>query len=201
MLKIIAAVVVALAEVAAPGNLYRANAAHIHIITTDNDSLVQPAVDKTAWRIYRDRNSEIEFLYPSNRRVIAGCHYSKNCIALVGKAAGPDDYIVAFEIFNGALDTVAVDQAVFQREGDHWIAKGRNANHPIEPISGSGWQGLKSIVDCGISDWVGPYIGAGECLWVVVSDGKRSIVADTQGTAPIDQDTMRSIMSLRFTAR
>ena len=201
MLKMIAAAVVALAEVAAPGHLYRANAADIHIITTDNDSLVQSAVEKTAWRIYRDRNSEIEFLYPSNRRVIAGCHYRKDCIALVGKTARRDDYIVAFEIFNGALDTVAVDQAVFQREGDHWIAKGRNANHPVEPISGSGWQGLKSIVDCGISDRVGPYIGAGECLWVVVSDGKRSIVADTQGTAPIDQDTMRSIMSLRFTAR
>jgi hypothetical protein len=201
MLKIIAAAVVALAEVAAPAHLYRANAADIHIITTDNDSLVQSAVDKTAWRIYRDRNSEIEFLYPSNRRVIAGCHYRKNCIALVGKTAGPDDYMVAFEIFDGALDTVAVEQAVFQREGDHWIAKGRNANHSVEPISGSGWQGLKSIVDCGISDRVGPYIGAGECLWVVVSDGKRSIVADTQGTAPIDQDTMRSIVSLRFTAR
>jgi hypothetical protein len=201
MLKIIAAAVLALTEVPAPGHLHRANAADIHIITTDNDSLVQFAVDKTAWRIYRDRNSEIEFLYPSNRKVIAGCHYRKNCIALVGKAAGPGDYIVAFEVFDGALDTVAVDQAVFQREGDHWIAKGRNANHSVEPISGSGWQGLRSIVDCGISDRVGPYIGAGECLWVVVSDGKRSIVADTQGTAPIDQDTMRSIMSLRFTAR
>jgi hypothetical protein len=201
MRKIIAAAFFAMAEVAAADHLYRVNAADFRIGTRDNDSLVQLADNKTEWRIYRDPNSEIELLYPSNRRVITGCHYRKTCIALVGKTAGPDDYLVAFEIFDGALDTVAVDQAVFQREGDHWIAKGRNANHPVEPISGSGWQGLKSIVDCGVSDRVGPYRGAGECLWVVVSDGKRSIVADTQGTTPIDQDTMRSILSLRFRAR
>jgi hypothetical protein len=196
--KIFPAAVIAFVGVEGPGP---SHATDIRSITIDNAGFVQSAADRTKWKLYLNSNAGIEFVYPSTRKVIVGCHYKKNCIALVGKTTRPADYVVAFEIFNGALDAVAVDQAVFQRVGDDWIAKGRNANHPVEPISGSGWRGLKSIVDCGISDNSGSHPGAGECLWVVMSDGKRSIVVDTQGTAPIDQDTMRSILSLRFRAR
>ena len=167
--------------------------------TADDNGLVHlAAVDKTEWKIYRDPNLEIEFLYPNNRYVTHGCHFSKKCAALVATTAPPDDYLVAFEVFDGALDSVAVDHAVFQKEGDYWIAKGRTGKHSVETLWGSGWQGLKSVVDCGVSDSNGFHAGAGECLWVVVSNGKRSIVADTRGTVPIDPDTMRSILSLRF---
>ena len=131
-------------------------------------------------------------------RIVGGCLDEKNCVAMVGKTAGAADYLLAFEVFDGSLETVAVDQAVFQKEGDHWVAKGRNATHPAETISGPGWRGLKAIVDCGVSDSAGFHGGAGECLWVVMSDGKRSVVADTQGTAPINQELLRSIESLRF---
>ncbi len=160
--------------------------------------IVQPAAQTTQWKVYHDPKFGIEFSYPNNMRIVGGCLGEKNCVAMVGKAARPDDYLLAFEVFDGALETVAVDQAVFQKEGDHWIAKGRNATHPAEPISGPGWRGLKAVVDCGISDSGGFHGGAGECLWVVMSDGKHSVVADTQGTAPINQDLLRSIETLRF---
>jgi hypothetical protein len=53
-------------------------------------------------------------------------------------------------------------------------------------------------VDCGISDSSGFHAGAGDCLWVVMSNGERSVVADTPGTTAIDQNTMRSVLSIRF---
>ncbi len=198
--KIFAAVTILIASVAAGGRLQCLNAADARTDTAHDNGLAQLAADKTEWKTFRDPNLRIEFSYPNNRKVTMGCHFSNNCVALIAKFMRPGDYLVAFEVFDGALDAVAVEQAVFQKEGDHWIAKGRNAKHPVEPLSGSGWQGLKSVVDCGISDSTGSHAGAGECLWVVASDGKRSIVAETQGTVPIDQDTMRSILSLRFSA-
>jgi hypothetical protein len=199
MTKIISAAIIAVSGVVSDGFLHCLAEADVPSNTADDNGLVQlAAVDKTEWKIYRDLNLGIEFLYPNNRHIIHGCHLSKKCLALVATTARPDDYLVAFEVFDGALDTVAADHAVFQKDGDYWIAKGRTGKHAVETLSGSGWRGLKSVVDCGISDSNGFHAGAGECLWVVVSNGKRSIVADTQGTAPIDPDIMRSILSLRF---
>ena len=155
---------------------------------------------KTQWNVYRSTSLGIQFSYPNDRKVIAGCRASKNCVALVTKNNRQSgDYVVAFEVFDGNLDTVAVNQAVFHQEGDHWFAKGHNGTYPAEPLSGPGWQGLKATVDCGISDG-GVHASAGDCLWVVVSDGKRSLVADTPGALPIDQNTLRAILSARFTS-
>jgi hypothetical protein len=158
------------------------------------------AARKTRWNIFRNARLGIEFFYPDHQRVTIGCRASRDCVALVRKTRQSGDYLVAFEVFEGGLDTVAVDQAVFQKEGDHWVAKGRSGRYPAEPLSGPAWQGLKSTVDCGVSDSSGFHAGAGDCLWVVISNGKRSVVADTPGTVPIDQDIMRSILSIRFRA-
>ena len=117
-LKIFPAAVIAFTAfvgVEGPGPLHRTNAADIRSNTVDNGGFVQ-SDDRTEWKLYRNSNARIEFVYPSTRKVIVGCHYKKNCIALVGKTTRPPDYVVAFEIFNGALDAVAVDQAVFQRD-------------------------------------------------------------------------------------
>jgi hypothetical protein len=199
MAKIIAAAIIAVSGVVSGGLLHSFADADARSNITDDHGLVQlAAADKIEWKIYRDPNLGIEFSYPNNRYVTHGCHFNKKCVALVATTARPDDYLVAFEVFDGVLDTVAADHAVFQKDGADWIAKGRTGKHPVETLSGSGWRGLKSVVDCGISDSNGFHAGAGECLWVVVSNGKRSIVADTQGTAPIDPDIMRSILSLRF---
>jgi hypothetical protein len=35
-------------------------------------------------------------------------------------------------------------------------------------------------------------------MWVVLSNGERSVVVDTQGLVGIDEASMRSIQSVRF---
>jgi hypothetical protein len=154
-------------------------------------------VRKAEWLTFRDRGLGIAFSYPSNRRVVRDCRGKKNCVALVGKGSRSSNYLIAFGLFRGSLETVAVERGIFYKKDDGWIAKRRADTYPAEPIVGPGWQGLKAVVDCGISDSNGYH--AGECLWVALSNGRRSVVADTLGINGIDEDTMRSIQSIRFT--
>jgi hypothetical protein len=199
--KLMAIAVAITPGIAAEPSVHCSKPGDIRLQTAYDGGLAQLAeTERASWSIFRDPKFGIEFSYRNDRKISTGCRGSKNCIALIAKTPIPGNYVVAFELFKGRLETVAVEQAVFQKEGDHWIAKGRSGRYPVEPISGPGWQGLKSVVDCGISDGGGFHAGAGDCLWVVASNGRRSVVADTPGTAPIDQDTMRSILSLRFTA-
>jgi hypothetical protein len=159
------------------------------------------AADAAEWNVFRDPRLGIEFSYPNSRRVATRCHSSNKCVALIDNSAPNGNYLAAFEVFDGPLDIVAVEQAVFQKEGDNWSANGRSAKHPVEALTGPGWRGLKSVVDCGVSDGEGFHAGAGECLWVVISNGKRSVVVDTEGIGGLDPDTMRSIRSVRFRVR
>jgi uncharacterized protein YecT (DUF1311 family) len=171
----------------------------VFLLSANENRLDQLAAAKqTGWKTFRDNRLGIEFSYPSSRKVKVGCRGSKNCIALIGKPMPNSDYIIAFEVFDGGLETVAVEQAVFEKKNPGWIARGRFGEHPAVPLVGSDWQGLKSIVDCGISDSNGFHAGAGECMWVVLSNGKRSVVVDTQGLVGIDEASMRSIQSIRF---
>jgi hypothetical protein len=152
---------------------------------------------KAEWLTFRDRGLGIAFSYPSNRRVVRDCRGKKNCVALVGKGARSSNYLIAFELFRGGLETVAAERGIFYKKDDGWIAKRRRDTYPAEPIVGPGWQGLKAVVDCGFSDSNGYH--AGKCLWVVLSNGRRSVVADTLGNNGIDEDTLRSIQSIQFT--
>jgi hypothetical protein len=152
---------------------------------------------KAEWLTFRDRGLGIAFSYPSNRRVVRDCRGKKNCVALVGKGARSSNYLTAFELFRGSLETVAVERGIFYKKDDGWVAKRRADTYPAEPIVGTGWRGLKALVDCGISDSNGYHTG--DCLWVVLSNGRRSVVADTLGINGIDEDTVRSIQSIRFT--
>jgi hypothetical protein len=102
--------------------------------------------------------------HPSNRKVQVGCRRSKSCIALVGKSTPNSEYLIAFEVFDGHLETIAAEQAVFEKHNNVWIAKGRSGEHAVVPLAGSGWQGLKATVDCGISDRQGFHAGAGDAV-------------------------------------
>jgi uncharacterized protein len=157
------------------------------------------ATPQAAWQTFRDATLGIEFSYPSNRKVQVGCRRSKSCIALIGKPMPNSEYLIAFEVFDGDLEKIAVEQTVFEKHNNVWIAKGRSGEHAVVPLAGHGWQGLTSTVDCGISDRQGFHAGAGECLWVVLSNGRRSVVVDTQGIVGNDEASMRSVQSIRFT--
>ena len=108
------------------------------------------------------------------------------------------EYLIAFEVFDGDLEKIAAEKVVFEKHNNVWIAKGRSGEHAVVPLAGRGWQGLTSTVDCGIADRKGFHAGAGECLWVVLSNGRRSVVVDTQGIVGNDAASMRSIESIRF---
>lgn len=157
------------------------------------------AVPQAAWKTYRSVALGVEFSYPANRVPKVGCHGSRRCVALVGRprAAG-SDYLLALESFDGALERVAVEQAVFRKRPEGWVARGRSGERPATPLDGPGWQGLSAVVDCGVSDAQGFHAGAGECLWAVASNGRVSVVADTQGVAGRDEASMRTVRSLRF---
>jgi uncharacterized protein len=158
------------------------------------------AAKQSDWKTFRDENLGIELSYPSNRKVKVGCRSSNNCIALIGKHMPNSEYLIAFEVFDGDLEKIATEKAVFEKKNKSvWIARGRFGEQPAVPLAGLGWQGLKSTVDCGISDKKGFHAGAGECLWVVLSNGRRSVVADTQGIIGNDEASLRSIQSIRFT--
>lgn len=153
---------------------------------------------QAAWKLFRDPRLGIEFSYPADRTVAAGCRGSRKCVALLGSPMLNSDYLIAFEVFDGGLDTVAAEKAVFEKRESGWVAMGRSGEHPVELLSGPDWRGLKAVVDCGISDLQGFHAGGGECLWVVLSNGRSAVVADTQGLVGIDEASLRSIQSLRF---
>jgi hypothetical protein len=157
-----------------------------------------PAPTQTGWKTFRNATLGIEFSYPPNRRVKAGCRGSQRCVALVGPGMRGSDYLIAFEVFPGSLEKVAVEDAVFVKTDRGWTAKGRSGEYPAMPLTGPRWKGLKATVDCGVSDSRGFHAAAGECLWAVVSDGRRSVVVDSQGLVGNDAASMRSIQSLRF---
>ena len=163
--------------------------------------LAQLAAEKQPdWKTFRDDNLGIEFSFPGNRKVKVGCRGSNNCIALIGKHMLNSEYLIAFEVFDGDLEKIATEKTVFEKKNKSvWIARGRFSEQPAVPFAGLGWQGLKSTVDCGISDKMGFHAGAGECLWVVISNDRRSVVADTQGIIGNDEASLRSIQSIRFT--
>jgi hypothetical protein len=58
--------------------------------------------------------------------------------------------------------------------------------------------GLKATVTCGLDDENGFHAGAGDCLWAVTGDGTHAVVATTRGRIGLDDDTLKSLTSLRF---
>jgi len=151
------------------------------------------------WKSYFDKNIGIQFIYPSNRTV----HIDKNNIEIRGFLMPVGiDYIIHFQIGNGGLEKAVKETGIFEeRKKGEWVAAiGRFENPLAEKISGPGWNGLKTTVICGISDKeTGFHAAAGECLWALLSDGKQYLLADTQGILGLDEKTMKTLMSIKFT--
>jgi hypothetical protein len=158
------------------------------------------AAGESGWHKFRSATLGFGFAYPPGWTIKSGCHASRRCIGVLAAPGRADDYALAFEVFAGGLERTATDKAIFHRGPDGWIADGRTTSHPAEEFAGDGWRGVRAVVDCGVSDTAGVH-AAGECLWVVLSDGRRSVVADTQGTVPITDEIRRIVASVRFIGR
>jgi len=157
-------------------------------------------VPHAGWQTYRDAKLGISFEYLGNRRVVPCPGGDRpDCVALVGRGVNASDYFIAFKLVAKPLEKAAADDADFVKQDGKWMTQdGPGAPQAVESFSGNGWQGLKSTITCGISDSLGFHAGAGDCFWAAMSNGKRSVVADTQGIVGTDADTMRSVSSFRF---
>ena len=112
-----------------------------------------------------------------------------------------DAHLISLQVKDGALETVAAAEAGFERNADGVLMTtyGRFQPVAVESFSGTGWTGLKAVVTCGIEDAeTGFHAAGGECLWAVIGDGQRAVVASTQGVRGTDDDTLRTLMSIRF---
>ena len=123
-------------------------------------------------------------------------------LRFLGLMTAGTDYIIHFEVGNADLEKAIKETGIFEerKKGEWAAATGRFENPVAEKISGSGWNGLKTRVTCGISDKeTGFHAAAGECLWALISDGKHYLLADTQGILGLDENTLKTLMPVKFT--
>ena len=156
------------------------------------------AVEKYSWKLFHDEKIGIEFEYPSNRTVKV--NYHKNNISIIGDLIQSSVYIINFEIHAGNFEKTVTESSMFQKVDGVWYAGiGPGVSPPAESITGNGWQGIKTIITCGVPDKkTGFHAGGAGCLWAIISNGKRSIVADTQGQVGMDENTLKTLMSIKF---
>lgn len=151
-----------------------------------------------AERTYTAPGLGIAFDYAPGRRV-GPCPEGPDpaCVALFEG----DRHLISFQTYPGALEEVAAREAGFQRNdaGVLMTTYGRFTPVAVEPFDGAGWKGLKATITCGVSDEdTGFHAAGGECLWAVVGDGRRAVVANTQGRYGLDDQTLASLTSIRF---
>ena len=171
------------------------------------------AVPRAQWQVYRNERMGISFEYLGNRRVEGcdqrdgkgksaakgGAGLPANCVKIVGNRMGNSDYLMAFVLYQGPLEKVAQDEAGFDKQDGEWVTTYGPGRSKVERFAGRGWRGMQATISCGISDReTGFHAAGGDCYWGVMSDGTRTIVADTEGILGTDEDTMRSVRSLQF---
>ena len=163
-----------------------------------------PAVP-AGWKTYSDATTGIAFDYAPDRRTgdCPDIDEGVVCVALfaadAGKGAGVEP-LMLFQPIDGTLDSVAKDQAGFEKneQGVLMTTFGRFEPVPVETFTTRAGPGLKATVVCGIDDENGFHAGAGDCLWGVTGDGTHAVLATTQGRLGLDADTMKSLTSVRF---
>ena len=158
-------------------------------------ALTQASSD--AWKTFHHPHLGLAFDYPPGWVARPGCHGSKDCVAVFDDSGSADAYRIAFEVFDGPLATVAPARSALHLAGETWVASGRYADVPAKTIEGTGWTGLRAVVGCGTAR--GGQSISSDCLWVAASDGRRTVIVDTQGLTAIDHDIDRMIRSLRLT--
>ncbi len=155
------------------------------------------------WQTVTDPALGIAFAIAPGRRTgpcPEAAEGAANCVALFEA----DTHLISFQTHTGTLAAVAAAEAGFEpnAEGVLMTTYGRFQPVPVETFAGNGWSGQKAVITCGISDEeTGFHAAGGECLWAVVGDGRRAVVANTHGINGLDGDTMASLMSLRFLPR
>ena len=105
------------------------------------------------------------------------------------------------EVHDAPLEAVAAEEAGFVRDasGKLMTTYGRFEPVPVESFQVNGNPGLRATISCGVSDpETGFHAAGGECLWAVVSDGRRSAVISSSGFGNGLEAAEAAVASLRF---
>ena len=151
-------------------------------------------VERAGMKKYVNRALGLGFHYLENRTVVA-CR-EPGCVQLIGAAMGMGStFLLEIKVLKGDLEAVA--KTIWQREGDGWVAIGRNADPSPVRAYKAGWQGLQASTMCGFHDRTG-FHGGGECNTYLRSNGKRAIVVNDDGVSGKDEASMATVASIRF---
>jgi len=113
----------------------------------------------------------------------------------------PEDYALEICSVEKGLNDAAYDSGIFDKsDKDNWITiAGPGSSKTADVISQEGWHGIQAIIDCGIDDpTTGFHAAAGDCYWAVASNGRRSLIVDTQGLYRDFDIVSRIMKSLRL---
>ncbi len=162
--------------------------------------IVLDAILKSRWKLYSDKEFGIEFSYPRNRSVIKN---DNDFYLTEFHASEKHNYIIHFRVGDGDFESANAKEFIFGKRDGRWFSvMGRFNNSPAELISGDGWSGVFTTIICGISDEdTGFHAAGGECLYALLSDGERYVLAETEGVLGLDLETEKSLRSLKFLRR
>jgi hypothetical protein len=142
----------------------------------------------------------ISLSFLSNQRARPCGATEPRCIEIYGRRMGQQMILLSLQAVNEPLEQAAENKAGFQQTDGQWMTTyGRGVPVPVEHFSGPGSTGMKAVIACAIDDpETGFHPVAGECLWAVLSDGLRSVLATTDGYLGPAELTKDMIGSLKF---
>ena len=142
----------------------------------------------------------ISLSFLSNQRARPCGATEPRCIEIYGRRMGQQTILLSLQAVNEPLEQAAENKAGFQQTDGQWMTTyGRGVPVPVEHFSGPGWAGMKAVIACAIYDpETGFHPVAGACLWAVLSDGLRSVLATTDGYLGPAELTKDMIGSLKF---
>jgi ADP-ribose pyrophosphatase YjhB (NUDIX family) len=128
------------------------------------------------------------------------CHDEARCIEIHGRLRGQPTMLVRLQAFDAPLEDVARNNAGFDVIDGKWVTTyGPSMPMPVETLHTPGWTEMRATVACGVSSTrSGFHAAGGECLWAVLSNGKRSLLATTDDYAHPQSVTAETLHSIRF---
>jgi uncharacterized protein len=150
-------------------------------------------------KLYQSRDLGVSLRLGANRSV-KPCERESRCVEIFGFQLGHRTMLLRLQAVDEPLEKAAQEQAGFElRDGEWFTTFGRFKPVQVDRFSGRGWTGMEAVVICGTEDKeTGFHAAGGECLWAVLSNGRRSILATTDGYEEPDKRTAEMLGSLNF---
>jgi len=157
------------------------------------------ATPRAATIAYRSADLGVTFPILANRQ-IRPCADERQCLEIFGLRFGQRLMLLRLQAVAAPLETAARDEAGFEFKDGRWVTTyGRFEPQIVQRFGGRGWKGMKATITCGVSDRdTGFHAAGGECLWAVLSNGPRSILATTDGYGEPEAATRDMLASLTF---